>query len=172
MLSKAWDITPNNIAEAPLRQLEARIGIQVLAGQSAAAKSECEQTRALLEARLAERAPEDRISLKRWHGFTFALAVTPTHSALREQAAEALPIERDAICRRGFSFWTSPNRSAYWSVRGGSKNTSAAVTIPAGQDVSVARLKIDPVWDPIRNNQDFKNSFPNQSRQRFINSLP
>ena len=46
-------------------QLKARIGIQVLAGQSAAAKSEAEEARALLEPRLAERAPEDRTSLQR-----------------------------------------------------------------------------------------------------------
>jgi hypothetical protein len=59
---KAWDVASSNISEARLRQLEARAGIQVLAGQGAAAKPECEQTRALLEARLAAR-PEDRISL-------------------------------------------------------------------------------------------------------------
>jgi hypothetical protein len=46
---------PHNIPEGRLRQLEARVGIQVLSGQGAAAKSECEQTRALLEARIAER---------------------------------------------------------------------------------------------------------------------
>src|SRR5207248_11636604 len=59
---KAWDITPSNIAEARLRRLAARAGIQVPAGQGAAANSECEQTRTLLEARLAER-PEDRVSM-------------------------------------------------------------------------------------------------------------
>jgi hypothetical protein len=30
------------------------------------------------------------------------------------------------------------------------------ITAPAGQVVSIARLKIDPVWDPIRNNPDFQ----------------
>jgi hypothetical protein len=30
------------------------------------------------------------------------------------------------------------------------------LTIPAGQFVSVARLKIDPVWDPIRNDPGFQ----------------
>jgi TolB-like protein len=52
---KDWDTVPHNIPEGRLRQLEARVGIQVLSGQGAAAKSECEQTRALLEARIAER---------------------------------------------------------------------------------------------------------------------
>jgi hypothetical protein len=30
------------------------------------------------------------------------------------------------------------------------------ITAPAGQVVSIARLKIDPVWDPIRNDQSFQ----------------
>src|SRR5439155_4023193 len=59
---KVWDVAYSNTPEARLRQLEARVGIQVLAGEGPVARPECEQTRALLEARLAER-PEDRISL-------------------------------------------------------------------------------------------------------------
>ena len=35
---KAWDLRPTDTAEGRLRQLKARIGIQVLAGQNAAAK--------------------------------------------------------------------------------------------------------------------------------------
>ena len=35
----------------------------------------------------------------------------------------------------------------------GLKRTEA---IPAGQPMSIARLKIDPVWDPIRNRPDFR----------------
>jgi len=30
------------------------------------------------------------------------------------------------------------------------------LSIPAGQVVSIARLKIDPVWDPLRNRLDFQ----------------
>jgi hypothetical protein len=30
------------------------------------------------------------------------------------------------------------------------------LTAPAGQVVSVARLKMDPVWDPIRNDPGFQ----------------
>jgi hypothetical protein len=80
---KAWD-TPPNTPEARLRQLEARIGIQVIAGQSEAAKSECEQARALLEARLIER-PEDRASMLALAWLTFAWDGTPKQSALRNK---------------------------------------------------------------------------------------
>jgi serine/threonine-protein kinase len=30
------------------------------------------------------------------------------------------------------------------------------LSIPAGETVSIARLKIDPVWDPIRNDPGFQ----------------
>jgi serine/threonine-protein kinase len=30
------------------------------------------------------------------------------------------------------------------------------LSIPAGMQVSIARLKIDPVWDPIRNDPGFQ----------------
>jgi hypothetical protein len=29
------------------------------------------------------------------------------------------------------------------------------LTMPAGECISVARLKVDPVWTPIRNNPEF-----------------
>src|SRR6266496_837421 len=93
---KAWDTVPTNIPEARLRQLEARIGIQVLAGQGAAAKSECEQTRALLETRLAER-PEDRISLTALAWAYVCLGRNTDALRVARQAADLLPIEKDAV---------------------------------------------------------------------------
>jgi hypothetical protein len=30
------------------------------------------------------------------------------------------------------------------------------LSIPAGENISIARLKIDPVWDPIRNDPGFQ----------------
>jgi hypothetical protein len=30
------------------------------------------------------------------------------------------------------------------------------LSIPAGQPISIARLKVDPVWDPIRDRPDFQ----------------
>src|SRR5437762_5284441 len=46
---KRWDLRPTNTAEERLNKLSARIGIQVLAGQTAAARPECEQARVVLE---------------------------------------------------------------------------------------------------------------------------
>jgi hypothetical protein len=30
------------------------------------------------------------------------------------------------------------------------------LSIPAGHVISIARLKVDPVWDPIRDRPDFQ----------------
>src|SRR5205823_10063085 len=95
---KAWDTMPTNTPEARLRQLEARVGIQVLAGQNAAAKSECEQTRALLEAQLAERRPEDRTSLTALAWVYICLGRNADALRFARQATDSLPIENVAIC--------------------------------------------------------------------------
>ena len=36
------------------------------------------------------------------------------------------------------------------------ENLRKVLLIPAGETVSIARLKIDPVWDPIRNDRGFQ----------------
>jgi hypothetical protein len=36
------------------------------------------------------------------------------------------------------------------------KRLRRLLSIPADQPVSIARLKIDPVWDPIRNDPGFQ----------------
>src|SRR6266478_2574589 len=152
---KAWDTPPSNTPEAHLRKLEARVGIQVLAGQGAAAKSECEQTRALLEARLAER-PGDRISLTALTWVYVCLGRNADALRVARQAADSLPIEKDAIVGRillaGLAEIEARTGHADEAVR----ILRQLITAPAGQFVSIARLKIDPVWDPIRNDPDFQ----------------
>jgi hypothetical protein len=65
---KPWDVPPANTASGRLNQLKARVGIQVLAGQNAAARSECEEARGLLEAELAKREPAQAPTISRDNG--------------------------------------------------------------------------------------------------------
>ena len=152
---KAWDVASSNTPEARLRQLEARVGIQVLAGQGAATKSECEQTRALLEARLAER-PEDRTSLTALAWVYVCLGRNADALRVAKQAADLLPIERDAFAGPDFLAGLAEIEARTGSAEDAVKILRQLITAPAGQDVSIARLKIDPVWDPIRNDPGFQ----------------
>jgi tetratricopeptide (TPR) repeat protein len=152
---KAWDTPPSNTHETGLRQLEARVGIQVLASQGAVARLECEQTRALLEARLAER-PEDRISLTALAWVYVCLGRNADALRVARQAADLLPIEKDALAGPYFLAGLAQIEARAGQAEDAVTILRRLLTIPAGDVVSVARLKIDPVWDPIRNDPGFQ----------------
>jgi hypothetical protein len=152
---KAWDTLPSDTPEARLRQLEARVGVQVLAGEGAVARSECEQTRALLEARLAER-PEDRISMTALAWVYVCLGRNADAVRVARQASDSLPIEKDALAGPSFLAGLAEIEARTGQVKEAIKILRRLITAPAGQVVSVARLKIDPVWDPLRNDPDFQ----------------
>ncbi len=152
---KAWDTPPSNTPEAHLRQLEARVGIGVLAGQGAVAKPECEQTRALLESRLAER-PEDRTSLTALAWVYVCLGRNADAVRVARQAADLLPIEKDAVAGPFFLAGLAEIEARTGQPKKAVKILRQLITAPAGGVVSIARLKIDPVWDPIRNDPGFQ----------------
>src|SRR5439155_3796876 len=152
---KAWDVASSNTPEARLRQLEARVGIQVVAGQVAVAKLECEQARALLEARLAER-PEDKDSLTALAWVYVCLGRNADALRVSRQAADSLPIEKDAFTGPYFLAGLAEIEARTGRTEDAVKIIRQLLTAPAGEVVSIARLKIDPVWDPIRNDPDFQ----------------
>jgi len=152
---KAWETVPANTPKAHLRQLEARVGIQLLAGQGPVNRSECEQTRALLEARLAER-PEDRISLTALAWVYVCLGRNADALRVARQAADSLPIEKDAVAGPDFLAGLAEVEARTGHADNAVKILRQLITAPAGQVVSIARLKIDPVWDPIRNDPGFQ----------------
>src|SRR5438128_3300008 len=152
---KAWDVASSNTPEARLRQLEARVGIQVLVGQGSVARPECEQTRALLEARLAERS-EDRNSLTALAWAYVCLGRNADALRVARQAADSLPIEKDALAGPLFLAALAEVEARTGKPEEAVQILRQLITAPAGGVVSIARLKIDPVWDPIRNDPGFQ----------------
>lgn len=152
---KAWDVPFANTPEGRLRQLEARVGIQVLGAEDAVAGPECEQTRALLQARLAE-LPEDRDSLiaLAWAYVCLGRNADALHVA--RQAVNSLPVEKDALSGPRLLVALAEIEARTGRPEEAVKILRQLLTAPAGEVVSVARLKIDPVWDPIRDNPGFQ----------------
>jgi serine/threonine-protein kinase len=75
---------------------------------------------------------------------------------ISKQAADLISIEKDALAGPSFQ-----NGLAQIEARAGApeeaiKRLRRLLSIPAGQVSSIALLKIDPVWDPIRNRLDFQ----------------
>jgi hypothetical protein len=72
------------------------------------------------------------------------------------QAADSLPIEKDAISGASLLAGLAEIEARTGHPEEAVKILRRLVTVPAGQFVSLARLKIDPVWDPIRNDPGFQ----------------
>jgi tetratricopeptide (TPR) repeat protein len=152
---QGWDKPSDDTAGARIRQLEARVAIHVIAGQAAAARSEAEELRSLLESKLKEQ-PEEAWSMA---GLSWAYACLGRNVDALEiarRASEVLSVEKDALSgprvlvgRAEIAAHTGQAQEAIQILRN-------LASIPAGSVYSVARLKIDPVWDPIRNRPDFQ----------------
>jgi TolB-like protein/Tfp pilus assembly protein PilF len=135
--------------------LPARAAIHVLAPGSAVSSAEIERARGLLEERLRQRpADSDAMAQLSW----VYLALGHNRDAIEQahKAATALSLDKDAI---GGAV-TLSNLAA---IEARASEPGKAIdhlryllSIPAGADASIARLKIDPVWDPIRDRPDFQ----------------
>ena len=75
---------------------------------------------------------------------------------LMRQAADSLPIEKDALAGPLFLAGLAEIEARTGRTEEAVKILRQLITAPAGQVVSVARLKIGPVWDPIHSDPDFQ----------------
>jgi len=152
---KAWDNVPTNTPQAHLRQLCARVGIQLLAGQNAAAKPECEEARVLLEAQVAKRRPDDRTGSQLAWIYVY-LGRNDDALRIAREAVEKEPIEKDMLVGTDFLVGLAQIEARAGQSEETVKLLRQLLTIPAGEFISVARLQIDPVWDPIRSDPGFQ----------------
>ena len=139
----------------PLQQLFPRVVLALLAGQTEAAKSAGDAALPLLEAKLRER-PDDTLVMRELSWVYLALGRDSDALHLSREAADLISIEKDASYGPTFQ-----NGLAQIEARAGApeeavKRLQHLLSIPAGAVVSIARLKIDPVWDPIRDRPDFQ----------------
>ena len=119
------------------------------------AQADADHARELLEARLRVHAGEAR-SLRGLSWVYLALGRKDDAIKMARQTVDQLPLEKDSVL--GSSNLTS--LAEIQARTGGAREAvdilRRLLSIPAGETVSIARLKIDPVWDPIRNDPGFQ----------------
>jgi hypothetical protein len=86
------------------------------------------------------------------------LALGRNTDALRvsRQAADSISIEKDALSGPSFQTGLAQIEAHTGSPQEAITRLRSLLSGSAGRDVSIALLKIDPVWDPIRNRPDFQ----------------
>ena len=149
---KQWDKESSDPI-ANRQRLSARVAIHVLARDVASAREEIEHARGLVEARVGERA-DDKNALMQLSWINVALNHEAEALKLAQRSAELLPPEKDAvggaIALGGLVEIEARTGHTIEAV----KTLQRLLSIPAG--LSIQRLKIDPVWDPIRNDPGFE----------------
>jgi TolB-like protein/Tfp pilus assembly protein PilF/class 3 adenylate cyclase len=151
---KEWETESAEPTERA-RRLSARVALRVLAGAAASATGETEEARALLEETLRER-PDDAFAMTQLSWVYVALGRNADALRVAHQAADSLPIERDALNGTLFALGLAQIQARTGEAREAVKALRQLLSIPAGWAVSLKRLKIDPVWDPIRNDPEFQ----------------
>jgi TolB-like protein/Tfp pilus assembly protein PilF len=151
---KAWE-TGAAATASERQRLAARATIRFLAGDIAGARPDAEKARELLEARVREH-PNDYRSLRALSWIYLALNRRAEAVNIAQHTFELLPYEKDALLGSGNLAGLAEIQAQTGAAAEAVANLRKLLSIPAGETVSVARLKIDPVWDPIRNDPAFQ----------------
>ena len=137
------------------QRFAARAGIRVLAGDISGARPDAEKARKPLEARVRG-YPQDFRALRALSWTYLALNRKTDAINIARRAVELLPLEKDAVLGSGNLAALAEIQARTGAVKEAVGNLKKLLSIPAGETVSIARLKIDPVWDPIRNDPQFQ----------------
>jgi len=140
---------------AHLRQLAGRVTLRVIAGQTEAANSAAKEALPLLEATLKAQ-PDNTLAMGGLSWVYCALGRYGDALRLSRQAADSIPIEKDAVIGPSLQVGLAQIEACAGAPEEAIKRLRHLLSIPAGMDLSIARLKIDPVWDPIRTRPDFQ----------------
>jgi TolB-like protein len=136
-------------------RLAARVTIRLLAGDTASAQDEIASARDLIEARLRVQ-PGDIQALSELSWVCLALKHDSEALRFAQQMAELLPVEKDAMGGPAVLAGLAEIQARAGEPGGAVKTLRRLLSIPAGVCISLQRLKIDPVWDPIRNDAGFQ----------------
>ena len=159
---KAWE--SGAFATTNERQrLAAKVAIRVLAGEVSEAQPDSDKARDLLEARLRE-YPNDIRSLRALNWVYLALNRRTDAINVAKKAFEQLPPEKDAFLGCGNLAALTEIQAQTGAATEAVQNLKRLLTVPAGESISIARLRIDPVWDPIRNDPSFQQLLTGKER--------
>ena len=152
---RAWDSAPVNTDAEQLTRRAARVAIEVIAGRQSAIQSECAQLKPPLEAELAKHPVAIR-NLQQVAWVDVCLGRNADAIAAARRISEGMPLSRDAY----FGAYALAGLAEV-EAHAGAKDQALQLidqllAMPAGEVMSVTRLKLDPVWDPLRGDPRFQ----------------
>ncbi|MDB5969522.1 MAG: hypothetical protein JWQ90_1972 [Hydrocarboniphaga sp.] len=150
----AWPMPPAETPAQHIERLSARVAIQMLAGRRAGIQAECAELRGLL----VTQREHQQTAFQQTSALSWAELCLGHDDAARDiahRAVAAMPPQKDA--------WNSSYflvGEAQIDAQTGHADEAVAIivqllVIAAGDAMSMQRLKLDPVWDPLRSDPRF-----------------
>ena len=146
---------PTDTEEDRLTQRAARIAIQVIAGRKATVQRECENVKNLLDEELRKH-PDSLSALQQASWVAVCLGHNAEAIAAARHAADVLPLSKDTYFGvfqlEGLAEIDAQADAPDEAL----KLIHQLLAMPAGQSMSITRLKLDPAWDPLRKDPRFQ----------------
>ena len=155
-----WDSAPRDSAEEQLTQRVARVAIRIVASKIGAndrssLQAECSALALLLGARAKEQ-PDSLSVLQQTSWVELCLGHNAEAIAAARRATEVLPLKADAYFGvyqvEGLAEITARAGAADEAI----KLLDQLLSVPAGESVTLERLRRDPLWDPLRKDSRFQ----------------
>jgi TolB-like protein/Tfp pilus assembly protein PilF len=146
---RQWESAPHDNDEERLTQRVARVAIKLVAGERASLQAECSSLRPVLLAQV-KRQPDALSTLQQTSWVELCLGHNSEAIAAARHATQVLPLSKDAF----FGVYQLEGLAEI-DARAGAQDEALKLldqllSVPAGQSVTVERLRRDPLWDPLR----------------------
>jgi hypothetical protein len=148
-----WE-NANTDPGAERTRLCARTVIHLLAGDTPNA-SEVEKARNLAETKLTQQ-PEDIDTMIQLSWINLALKRNDEALKLMRKGVELVPLKQDAIAGTFVLAAYAEIQERAGQPAEAIKTLQQLLSMPAGSQCCIQRLKLDPVWDPIRTDPNFQ----------------
>ena len=150
-----WTTATQDNEDERLAARVARVAIQVVAGRASSIQPECRALAPLLAAKL-RKEPDSLSWLQQTSWGMVCLGRNAEAIAAARHATELFPLEKD-------KYFGTYQLEGLAEIEAHAGAPDEAITLlgrllamPAGQSVSVERLKRDPLWDPLRKDLRFQ----------------
>ena len=152
---KQWDSAPKDTDTERLTGRVARVAIRVIANDAQSAKSECATLEPLLREQLRQQ-PDSLSLLQQMSWVQVCLGRNAQAIANARHATDVFPLANDKY----FGIYQLEGLAEIDAHAGAPDEAinllEQMLAMPAGESVSVERLKRDPLWDPLRGDSRFQ----------------
>ncbi len=151
----AWNKAPQATPREQVRRLLGLVTTRLLAGERPAAQADCAALNRLLQtAPLGQQDPLEMLMAQSWVG----LCLDRNEDAIRaaREAVERLPVSKDAVYGPYYLSSLAQVEALAGRPDEAIPIVEQLLAMPAGSVLSVQRLRIDPVWDSLRQDPRFQ----------------